>query len=413
VNSYAWIVLIALLVGYVLHSVATRLNVRAMPDGPPPMFADLVDEATCRQSRSYAEDKSRLELLVATVDLAALLIWWWWGGFNILDGWVRSLALGDIGSGLLYIGLLFILGRLLGLPFSIYGTFVIEERYGFNKTTPRTYILDRIKGLILSALIGGPLLAGILWFFGYAGANAWLYCWGVTTAFLLLIQYIAPVWLMPLFNRFIPLADGELKRAVLAYAASVGFAVADIYEVDGSRRSSKANAFFSGFGKNRRIALFDTLINNYSIQELVAVLAHEVGHQKKRHILQSLLFGIIHMGVMFYLMGFFLAEPELFAAFKMEEISIYAGLTFFSLLLTPLDLILGPLLKWLSRRNEFQADRFAVRTIQDRSALVSALKKLSVDNLSNLTPHPFYVILNHSHPPLIERIGAIEGCVSE
>jgi STE24 endopeptidase len=408
-NNYGWIILVALLTGYTMHFIATRLNVLSMPVTPPPEFADIVDEATCQRSRSYASDKSSLELISSTVDLAVLLLWWWLGGFNTLDVWVRSFALGDIGSGLLYIGTLMVLSRFISMPFSIYSTFVVEERYGFNKTTPRTYILDLIKGVLLSAVLGLPLLAGILWFFAYAGPDAWLYCWGATTAFVLLIQYIAPVWLMPLFNRFTPVEDGDLKRAILEYTGSVGFAVADIFEVDGSRRSSKANAFFSGFGKNRRIALFDTLIKNYSIAELVAVLAHEVGHQKKRHMLQSLLFGIAHMGVMFYLLSFFLVEEGLFTAFKMDNIAIYTGLTFFSMLLTPLDLILGPILKWVSRKNEFQADSFAVQTIPERLALISALKKLSVDNLSNLTPHPFYVILNYSHPPLIGRMKAIKG----
>ncbi|MBF0446795.1 MAG: M48 family metallopeptidase [Magnetococcales bacterium] len=406
-NYYAWIVLSALLLGYLLDVVSTHLNVGAMPKTPPAPFADLIDEQGCLRARRYAQDKARLGLVAATVDLIALLTWWWWGGFQFLDVWVRSFGYQEVTTGVIYLAILMFLGRLLSLPFSLYGTFVIEERYGFNRTTTKTYLLDLMKGLILAVLLGGPLMAGVLWFFGYTGSDAWLYCWAGTTVFLLLIQYIAPVWLMPLFNRFTPLADGALKTAVLAYADRVNFRVADIYEVDGSRRSAKANAFFTGFGKSRRIALFDTLIKNHSIPELVAVLAHEVGHQKKKHILQSLIFGLLHMGLMFYLLSIFLTDKALFEAFNMEQISIYGGLTFFSLLLTPLDLLLGPILKWISRKNEFQADRFAVETIPDRSALVEALKKLSIDTLSNLTPHPFYVILNNSHPPLIERIGAI------
>ncbi|MBF0382777.1 MAG: M48 family metallopeptidase [Magnetococcales bacterium] len=411
-NSYAWIVLVALLVGYLLQFIAARLNVLAMPQSPPPEFADIVDIDTCKRSFAYARDKYHLQMFGATTDLVALLVWWWWGGFNTLDIWVRSLALGEIWSGVAYISILILLGNIISIPFSIYGTFVVEERYGFNKTTPKTFILDRIKGLVLAAMLGVPILSAILWFFAYAGSDAWLYCWGATTAFLLLVQYIAPVWLMPLFNRFTPLADGELKQAVLDYTTKAGFTVADIFEVDGSKRSSKANAFFSGFGKNRRIALFDTLIKDYSTEELVAVLAHEVGHQKKRHMIQSLIFGIIHMGVMFYLMSIFISEPGLFAAFQMDMISVYAGLTFFSFLLAPLDMVLGPILKYVSRKNEFEADSFAVQTIPDREPLITALKKLSVDTLSNLTPHPFYVILNHSHPPLIQRIAAIKGVVA-
>lgn len=410
-NGYALVILIALLVSYLLQIVVTGLNVRAMPRKPPALFADSVDEETCLQSLRYAQEKVRLSILEATVELVALLLWWGMGGFNGLDLWIRSLHWDEISSGVLYLFILLLMGHLLSLPFSVYGTFVIEARYGFNKTTGATFLLDRLKGVLLLVLLMGPLLAGILGFLGYAGEQAWLYCWGITTVFLLVMQYVAPVWLMPLFNRFVPLSDGALKQAVQAYVDSVRFPVADIYEVDGSKRSAKANAFFSGFGRHRRIALFDTLIQGLTTPELVAVLAHEVGHQKYGHVRRALLISILHTGILFALLSHFLSEPALFAAFGMETMSVYAGLTFFSLLLTPLDLILGPVLKGMSRNNEYQADRFAVETIPDQSALVSALKKLSVDTLSNLTPHPLYVILHHSHPPLIERVAAIEKIV--
>jgi STE24 endopeptidase len=296
----------------------------------------------------------------------------------------------------------------IGIPFGIYATFGIEARFGFNQTTWATYVADQIKRLVLAILLGGPLLAAVLALFNYAGAYAWLYCWGATVGFMLLIQYIAPTWIMPLFNRFEPLAEGELNDAIMAYACSIDFALDRIYVMDGSKRSSKSNAFFTGFGRNRRIVLFDTLVEKHTTDELVAVLAHEMGHYKRKHIIKNLALGILQAGVMFLILSFFITYPGLFAAFYVEEASVYAGLVFFSLLYAPLDGLTGLILQALSRAHEYEADRFAVQTSQKGGDLITALKKLTVDNLSNLQPHPFYVLLNYSHPPVLERIGAIE-----
>ncbi|MFC1952346.1 M48 family metallopeptidase [Chloroflexota bacterium] len=324
-----------------------------------------------------------------------------------MDQIVRSWGFGAIVNGLCYIGILVIAYELLTLPFSVYATFVIEERFGFNRTTPRIFIADMLKSLVLAVLLGGPLLAGILALFEYAGNYAWLYCWLMVTIFNIVIQFIAPVWIMPLFNKFTPMEPGELKDTIQSYARSTGYEVRNISVMDGSRRSTKANAFFTGFGRTKRIALFDTLINKHTIQELVAVLAHEIGHYKKRHILWGMLIGIAHNGLILYLLSVLLGSTGLYQAFYMDHISIYTGLLFFSLLYTPVEMFLSLALHMFSRRNEYEADRFAIQTTGEPESLVEALRKLHSDNLSNLTPHPFYVFLNYSHPTLLQRIQAI------
>jgi STE24 endopeptidase len=315
--------------------------------------------------------------------------------------------LSPILNGLIFIGILGFLKAILSLPFSIYATFVIEERFGFNKTTWPTFMLDILKGLMLAILLGAPLLAGILFFFEYAGGYAWLFCWIAITLYMLAVQFIAPTWIMPLFNKFKPLEEGELKSAILEYAESIKFPVQNVYVMDGSRRSSKSNAFFTGFGRHKRIALFDTLIKQHSVSELLAVLAHEMGHYKKKHILLSLILGILQTGLMLYLLSIFISYQGLFDAFYMEHTSVYAGLIFFALLYSPLDFFMGMLMQMVSRKNETAADRFAVETTGNPRAMVDALKKLSAHNLTNLTPHPFYVFLNYSHPPVMQRINDI------
>ncbi|MCD6150144.1 MAG: M48 family metallopeptidase, partial [Deltaproteobacteria bacterium] len=272
-----------------------------------------------------------------------------------------------------------------------------------------TFITDRLKGIILAVLIGGPLLAVILLFLEKTGQLAWLYCWFISTALTLAIQFIAPTWIMPLFNKFTPLAEGPLKEAILNYARSVKFPLENVFVIDGSRRSSKANAFFTGFGKHRRIALFDTLIEQQSTSELVAILAHEIGHYCKKHILKNLLVAIVHMGFMFYLLNLFIGKPPLFAAFYLDQPSIYAGLVLFGMLYSPVEFLLAIILQYISRKYEYEADAFAGQTTGNPESLVSALKKLAANNLSNLSPHPLYVLLHYSHPPLEQRIKALKN----
>jgi STE24 endopeptidase len=268
--------------------------------------------------------------------------------------------------------------------------------------------MDLLKGLLLSILLGGPLLTGILAFFEYAGDAAWFYCWLAIVAYMFIIQFIAPTWIMPIFNKFTPLEEGELQTAILSYAQSIQFPLKSIFVMDGSKRSSKSNAFFTGFGKNKRIVLFDTLIARHTVPELVAVLAHEMGHYQKKHILQGMLISILQTGIMLFLLSFFISYQGLFDAFYMQQASVYAGLIFFGMLYSPIDFFVGLAAQKLSRKNEFQADKFSVETTYNPNAMIDALKKLSVHNLSNLLPHPFYVFLNYSHPPVLKRIEAIQ-----
>ncbi len=407
-NRYAVIILIALLLDYLIGLITDYLNLQNQTSKPPAEFADLIDEKEYRKNRDYLRVNTIFGQWESLFSLVITLLFWFLGGFDLLDKW--SLAQSDGGrlvSGLIFIGVLLLARSLLSTPFSTYSTFVIEERFGFNKTTWKTFIIDRIKVILLSLVLGTPLLAGIIWFFQSAGDLAWLYAWLTTAFFTLSIQLIAPTWIMPLFNKFSPLPEGELKDKLLAYGGQVDFPLTNVFVVDGSKRSGKGNAFFTGFGKRRRVALFDTLIKQHTVPELLAVLAHEIGHYKKKHIIKMTTISIIHQGIIFFLMGWFLKQPELYQAFYMDNASIAAGLIFFSMLFTPVEMILNPLLQALSRRHEFQADKFAAETTGKPEIMVNALKKLAHDNLANLTPHPLYVFMHYSHPPLLARINAL------
>jgi STE24 endopeptidase len=406
-NAYALTILAALLLNAALDAVANALNLKRLRRRPPPEFRDMVGGKAYRRSGEYTRSLTRFGFVSSAFDLAVLLAFWFSGGFNILDLWVRRWALHPVLSGLAYIFILLAFHFILSLPFSLYGTFVIEERFGFNRTTPGTFARDAVKTVILSLVLGFPLLAGMLAFFQYAGPWGWLAAWAGAVAFTLLVQFIAPAWILPLFNKFTPLRNGRLKQGILTYARSVRYPLSGVFVMDGSRRSTKSNAFFTGFGKNRRIALYDTLIAKHTVPELVSVLAHEIGHYRKKHVLVNLLLGITHTGLLLFLFSQFLSRPGLFNAFFMEHRSVYAGMIFFGLLYTPVEMFLSVGLNALSRRHEFAADAFAVATFGHGGAFIRALKKLSIHNLSNLTPHPFHVFLHHSHPPVLERIRRI------
>ena len=408
-NIFTIVILAAILLPFILDLVSGILNLKALKLTPPPALKDIYAPEKYRKSQEYTRESTHFSFVGSTFGLVLLLIFWFAHGFNWLDLVVRSWGFGDIVNGLLYTGILVLAYGLIMLPFSIYATFVIEQRYGFNKTTPETFIADMLKGLLLGALLGAPLLAAILALFEITGPLAWLYCWAAVTAYLLVIEFIAPNWIMPLFNKFTPLAEGELRTAIFDYAKSVNFPINNVFVIDGSRRSSKSNAFFTGFGRNKRIALFDTLVAQHTVPELVAVLAHEIGHYKKKHILQAMVISILHFGLLFFLLSVFINSTGLYQAFYVEQPSIYTGLIFFGLLYTPIELVLSILMNMLSRKNEADADRFAVQTTPAPLALEDALKKLAANNLSNLTPHPFYAFLYYSHPPLLERTRSIES----
>jgi len=408
-QSIIIIILSTLTGAYLLDIIADLLNLGNLNQPLPKEFSDQYDNQKYLASQNYLKTNTKFGFITSGFDLIVILLFWFSGGFQIIDSFVRSFDLNSIVSGLFFTGILLFLKLIISLPFTLYSTFVIEEKFGFNKTTPVLFFKDLTKSIFISAVLGGILLSLILGFLEFGGRFAWVMCWAVSVIFLLIVQYIVPTWIMPLFNKFTPLEEGPLKDAIVDYAKSIDFSLSNIFVMDGSKRSSKSNAFFTGFGKNKRIVLFDTLIKEQTTDELVSVLAHEMGHFIKKHIVKRMVIGILQMGLIFYLISIFISHEGLFHAFFMQDVSIYAGLIFFGMLYSPIDLFVSILFQISSRKDEYEADRFARDTTQSHKPLISALKKLSAHNLSNLTPHPFYVFLNYSHPPVMERINALRS----
>lgn len=408
-NIYLFIIIFSLTGACLLGFFARQLNRKALSTEVPAEFTGTFDATEYKKSQDYTKAGIGFENISSSLTTLITIFFILWGGFNAVDLWANGFGYGQIATGLIFYAGLAVLSDIVSLPFSLYSTFVIEEKFGFNKTTLKTFFMDKIKGYLLGGIIGGAILSGVLLFFNAAGTPAWLWCWLFTVVITLGVQYIAPTWILPLFNKFTPLEDGELKEKIEKFAKDNGFELSGIFIIDGSKRSTKANAYFTGFGKKKRIALFDTLINNLSTDEIVAVLAHEIGHSKLGHIRKMLTMSIINTGVVFLLMSFFLGNKELFAAFGMHNISVHAGLIFFALLYTPVSIVLSIFSNIRSRKHEFEADAFAAQTTHEPEALIGALKKLSVSNLSNLTPHPFYVWLEYSHPPVLKRIETLRA----
>jgi STE24 endopeptidase len=406
-NGYLIFILAVLMLSWLLDLAIEILNLRALKPDLPEEFQGWYDAGKYAASQQYLRDITIFGCIADTFFLILTVSFILLGGFNVADGIARSAGLGEIPTGLLFAGMLILAADIIHIPFSAYSTFVIEERYGFNTTTLKVFIDDHLKGWLLAAAIGGPVLALVLWFFQKTGSLAWLSCWAAMTVLQIVLMFLAPAVIMPLFNKFTPLADGELKEAIERYARGQQFKIQGVFTMDGSRRSTKSNAFFTGFGRLRRIVLFDTLIEKHSVEELVAVLAHEIGHYKKRHIIRMLAMSIVTSGIMFYILSLFLKNPSLSAAFRMEHTSLYATLFFFAFLYAPIEMLIGIGANMLSRWHEFEADDFAARTVSSSAPLITALKKLSVDNLSNLTPHPAKVFLEYSHPPVLERIQSL------
>ncbi|MFH1228116.1 MAG: M48 family metallopeptidase [Planctomycetota bacterium] len=406
-NLYLIIILAIIIGDYLLGLITDWLNVKHLTTDLPKEFEGYYDAEKYRKAQSYLRDNTGFKLASGAVLTAIMILFILLGGFNIADLFARGFNLGYIPTGLIFAGVILLASQIVHIPLAAYQTFVIEEKYGFNKTTVKTFITDIFKGWLIGLIIGGIIFSVILWLFAWAGSLAWLYCWIALTVFQLFLVFIWPVIIMPLFNKFTPLEDGELKTAIENYAQSEEFKMKGVFKMDGSKRSSKSNAFFTGFGRFRRIVLFDTLIAKHTVDELVAILAHEMGHYRKKHILMWMIGSIITSGLMFFILSFFINNPDLFAAFKMSNISIYASLFFFGFLYTPINIVLSVFQSVISRRCEYSADRYAVATYKKPEAMITALKKLSVNNLSNLTPHPMKVFMEYSHPPVLDRVNAI------
>ena len=407
-NTYLIIILSIIIVDYILDIVVDTLNVKHVKTDLPKEFEDYYDAEKYKKAQNYLKENTRFGIIVDSIitpiTVAFILI----GGFNYVDQIARGFQTSPIPTGLVFAGILMIASQILSIPFSIYSTFVIEEKYGFNLTTAKTFILDILKSWFLTAIIGGIIFAVILWFFDRTGNMAWVYCWIVVVIFQIVLTFFAPVVILPLFNKFYPLEDGELKTSIENYAKSQDFRLKGVFKMDASKRSTKSNAFFTGFGKYRRIVLFDTLIKKHTVDELVSILAHEMGHYKKKHILKSIIISIITTGFMFFILSLFINNEGLFQAFKMENTSIYASLFFFAFLYSPINMFISILSNMLSRKHEYEADAYASETYGKFESMISALKKLTVDNLSNLTPHPLKVFLSYSHPPVLKRIQSLK-----
>ena len=407
-NFIGLIVLFFLLFDTIIGVIADMLNLKHLKKEIPEEMTGVYNHEKYAKSQEYLKERTRFGIVNSFFGLLLILAFWFLRGFEILDLFVRDFGFSQVWSGIIYIAILYLAYSIITIPFSLYGTFIIEEKFGFNKTTPKTWVIDKIKGLGLFTVIGLPLLGVIFYIFISLGDLAWLYGWALVVGFSFIMQYIAPTWIMPLFNTFTPIKEGELYDKITAYAQKVDFPLTQIFEIDGSKRSAKSNAFFTGFGKNKRIALFDTLIENHTTDELLAVVAHEVGHYKKRHILKSQIISVLNTGVLFFLLGISLNYMPLFEAFFVSETSVYLGFIFFGLLYQPVQMLLSIFMQVLSRKHEYEADAWATSTTGEKQPMIDALKKLSVDNLSNLTPHPFYVFVNYSHPPVLQRIKAIK-----
>jgi STE24 endopeptidase len=360
-----------------------------------------------QKALAYQKENTRFGLVNGFVSLLIILGVIFFGLLGKLDAYLTAELSGMIPATLAFFGTIFLANDLLNTPFQVYSTFKIEDKYGFNNTTVKTFFLDKLKGYLFTALIGSILLSILIILITYLSASFWWIFWIVITIFMVGANFLYTSWIVPIFNKLTPLDSGELKSAIVAYGQSVNFPTENIFVIDGSKRSKKANAYFSGFGKRKKIVLFDTLIKNYTTEELVAILAHEVGHYKLNHNISGMINGVIQVGFMLFVMSLMIFEPALSEALGGGSLSFGINLIAFGIIYTPISVLTGVLGNYLSRKHEFEADAFAKKTYNG-SFLTTALKKLSVDNLSNLRPHKVYVFIHYSHPPLLKRLLAIE-----
>jgi len=407
-SQILFFIIVGLLVAdFVFERFLEYLNSTQWSDQLPEEVKGIYDEEKYRQQQAYEKENYRFSLISSSFSFVVMLLMFLLTGFAWVNGLALSVSANPILTALVFFGILMLASDLLTTPFSVYDTFVIEEKFGFNKTTPKTFVLDKLKGYLLGAIIGGGLLALIIYIYQLTTNNFWIFAWLVISGFSVLMVLFYSNLIVPLFNKQTPLSEGELKLSIENFSSKVGFKLDNIFVIDGSKRSTKSNAYFTGFGSKKRIVLYDTLINDMSTNELVAVLAHEIGHYKKHHVLWSLLLGILQTGIVLFIFSLFVGSPELSAALGVETPSFHIGLIAFGILYSPISMITGLAMNIFSRKNEYQADAFAARYF-DANELASALKKLSVKNLSNLRPHPVYVFFHYSHPTLLQRLNALK-----
>lgn len=406
-DQLLFVIIGIVLVDYVFDQCLDFLNLRSSKSSLPPNLIGLYKADEYARSQEYLKTRSRFSFITSAFSVLLSVLVLSFGGFGILNDWLASHLSNQIIISLAFFGVLFLLADLLNLPFQLYSTFVIEAKFGFNKTTIKTFIIDKLKGYFIGIIIGGLIGFVLLWLIFELKEQFWWVAFAVIAVFSLFMNMFYATLILPLFNKLNPLEEGTLKDKINAYAAEVEFPVDNIFVIDGSKRSTKANAFFSGIGKKKKIVLYDTLIQNHTEEELVAVLAHEVGHFKKKHIILSMIISFVQMGIMLYILSLFIFNIDLSLALGASAVSVPINLIAFGLLYTPISKVTGVFMNLLSRKNEYEADAYA-STTYNSEPLKSALKKLSVDSLSNLAPHPAYVFVNYSHPTLLQRLEAME-----
>ena len=398
-----WLIITIIVLDFVFENYLEYLDTKMMGTALPDELSGIYDQEKYSRQQSYQRENHRFGIITSTFSFIIILGMFIFYGFAYLDDFAWGMTANSIVAALIFFGIIMFASDILNTPFSLYDIFVIEEKYGFNKTNLKTFILDKIKGWLLGAIIGGGLLAFIIFIYQKTQSMFWIYAWLTISAFSIFMAMFYSNLIVPLFNKQTPLEEGELRNSISRFANSVGFKLDNIYVINGSKRSSKANAYFTGLGAKKRVVLYDTLIEEMETDEIVAVLAHEIGHYKKKHVLHGIFISLLQSGIMLFLFSLLIDSPLLSKALGVEKPNFHIGMISFGILYSPVSFVLGILINMLSRKNEFQADAFAAENY-DPTALSSALKKLSGRNLSNLTPHPLYVFFNYSHPPLLERL---------
>ncbi len=405
-NTVFYLIVSIIVIEFLWDRFLLYLNTTKWSEEVPAELEGIYDKEKYAKQQRYSKVNHKFGWITGGFNLLLILAMFFVGGFAIVDQWVSTFTEHVIVKPLLFFAVIGLASTLINIPFSIYSTFVIEERFGFNKTTPKVFLGDLIKSMLLGAVIGGGVMALVIWFYVSTGEYFWLYAWGLVTVFMLFITMFYTSLLLPLFNKQTPLEDGDLKKAIQDFCKKVNFKLDNVYIMDGSKRSTKANAFFSGLGSKKRIVLYDTLVNDLENDEIVGVLAHEIGHYKKKHTLWGMISGIIQTGVMLYVFSIFVDSPVLSKALGVTEPSFHIGLIAFGILYSPISGITGLVSTLLSRKNEYEADAFAAKN-HNAESLITALKTISVNALSNLTPHQWYVFFHYSHPPLLQRVNAL------
>lgn len=402
-----WVIIGVISLEFIVDQYLDYLNNKRLKDPVPETLNDIYDDDSYAKQQAYNKEKSRFSDMTSVFSFVILISFLLLDGFAFVDEIARAYTDNTILISLVFFGLIFIANDLISIPFDYYATFVIEEKYGFNKMTKTTFMTDKLKGYLLGVIIGGGILALLILFYQEVGSDFWWYAWILISLFSILMNMFYARLIVPLFNKQKPLEDGDLKNKIQEFAQKTGFQLKNVFVIDGSKRSTKANAYFSGFGREKRITLYDTLINDLSNEEIVAVLAHEIGHYKKNHIIVNLVISILVTGFTLWLLSLFIDNPVLAEALGVDEPSFHIGLVAFGILYSPISTITGLLMNILSRKFEYQADDFAKQTYNAQD-LINALKKLTRKSFSNLTPHPAYVFMNYSHPSLYQRVKAME-----